>query len=31
MKLKKEDAAVSDTYIDGLIDGYFLNLLPEEE
>ena len=28
---KKEDATVSDKYIDGLIDGYFLNSLPEEE
>ena len=31
MYYKKEDAAVSDNYINGLIDGYFLNLLPEEE
>jgi len=28
---KKEDATVSDNYINGLIDGYFINLLPEEE
>ena len=28
---KKEDATVPDKYIDGLIDGYLLNLLPEEE
>jgi len=27
---KKEDATVSDNYINGLIDGYFINLLPEE-
>ena len=28
---KKEDAAISDTYINGLIDGYFINSLPEED
>jgi len=28
---KKEDAVVSDNYINGLIDGYFLDLLPEGE
>ena len=28
---KKEDATVPDKYIDGLIDGYLLNLLQEEE
>ena len=28
---KKEDATVSDVYINGLIDGYFMNSLPEEE
>jgi mRNA-degrading endonuclease RelE of RelBE toxin-antitoxin system len=28
---KKEEADVSDTYIRGLIDGVFLDLLPEEE
>jgi len=28
---KKEDATVSDIYINGLIDGYFLNSSPEEE
>jgi len=28
---KKEQPTVSDTYINGLIDGYFLHLLPEEE
>lgn len=28
---KKEQPTVSDTYINGLIDGYFLNSLPEEE
>ena len=27
---KKEDSTVSDVYINGLIDGYFLSLLPEE-
>ena len=27
---KKEDANVSDRYISGLIDGYFLHSLPEE-
>jgi mRNA-degrading endonuclease RelE of RelBE toxin-antitoxin system len=31
MYYKKEDATVSDNYINGLIDGYFINLLPEEE
>jgi mRNA-degrading endonuclease RelE of RelBE toxin-antitoxin system len=31
MYYKKEDEAVSDTYITGLIDGYFLYTLPEEE
>ena len=30
MYYKKEEAAVSDKYVEGLIDGYFLNLLPEE-
>jgi len=28
---KKEQPTVSDVYIRGLIDGYFLNSLPEEE
>jgi len=28
---KKEEAAVSDTYVSGLIDGYFINSLPEED
>ena len=28
---KKEEEVVSDTYINGLVDGYFLNLLQEEE
>jgi len=27
---KKEDETVSDNYINGLIDGYFINLLQEE-
>ena len=27
---KKEDEAVSDAYVNGLIDGYFLHSLPEE-
>ena len=31
MYYKKEQATVSDTYIAGLIDGYFLNSLEEEE
>ena len=31
MYYKKEDASVSDTYIRGLIDGYFLHTLPEED
>jgi len=31
MYYKKEDATVSDVYINGLIDGYFMNSLPEEE
>ena len=31
MYYKKEDATVSDTYITGLIDGYFLHSLPEED
>ena len=30
MYYKKEDAAISDTYINGLIDGYFLNSSTEE-
>ena len=28
---KKEDATVSDVYVNGLIDGYFMSSLPEEE
>ena len=28
---KKEEETVSDVYVYGLIDGYFLNSLPEEE
>jgi hypothetical protein len=27
---KKEDETATDTYIAGLIDGYFLNSMPEE-
>ena len=30
MYYKKEEAVVSDEYVDGLIEGYFINLLPEE-
>ena len=28
---KKEDEAVSDAYVNGLIDGYFLDALPYED
>jgi len=31
MYYKKEDATVSDVYVNGLIDGYFMSSLPEEE
>ena len=31
MYYKKEDATVSDKYVNGLIDGYFLHSLPEED
>ena len=31
MYYKKEEEAVSDSYVFGLIDGYFLHTLPEED